>query len=130
MALHAVAVWKRSPQDEHMESLRDLIRKLETCQGRRLGSSCGTGCATPSAELVDRIELFPDGLQDRILTGDAITGHQWESVNDLVADWDNIGPDPAIFKSKAEYDAVIGELASLQIAELPARASRRVSDPV
>jgi DNA invertase Pin-like site-specific DNA recombinase len=97
--------------DEHMQSLRDLIRKLEMVEGKDQ-IQLRDQLRNTIAGLVDKIEFFPGGLQDRILTGDAITGHQWESINDMIADWENIGPDPAIFKSRAEYDSVIGELAS------------------
>lgn len=109
MALNA-AQSETATTDQQLKSLKDLIHKLEKTEGQDL-IALREKLKNAIAGLVERITIFPDGLKDRILTGDAITGHKLVSANDLIAHYENIGNDPAIFKP-GEHDALIGNLAS------------------
>lgn len=108
----SVAQSETASTDEQLKTLKDLIYNLENTEGddliqlrKKLQSAIG--------QLVERIEVFHGGLGDRISSGNAIEGHRWESVNDVMAHWNRIGDDSDIFKH-GEYDALVGELAGYE----------------
>ena len=94
--------------DQQLKSIKELIRKLENNTGDDL-FQLRDRLKNAIAQLVERIELFSDGLKDRVLTGDAFSGPNCERVGDLIRHYENIGNDSDIFKP-GEYDALIGEL--------------------
>jgi DNA invertase Pin-like site-specific DNA recombinase len=98
--------------DGQLKSLQDLIHTLENYEGQDL-IQLREKLKNSIAGLVDHIDVFPDGLGDRIITGDAVTGYKLVSANDLIGHWENIGNDSDIFKP-GEHDALIGELTAYE----------------
>jgi len=99
--------------DQQLKSLQDLIAKLENTKGGDL-IQLRDRLKNAIAQLVERIDIFSDGLQDRILTGDAFSGPEWQRVGDVIQHYENIDGD---------HSALIDELAAYQ-AQNTGKASR------
>ena len=111
MAYHA-ATSETASTDEQLKGLKDLIRKLGNTEGEAL-IQLRQKLKNAIAGLVERIEIYSDGLGDRILHGDVFSGPKFQSVNDLIAHLENVGDDPDIF-GPGDYNRIIGELTSYQ----------------